>query len=186
MNSSSVPANAVQPRSREAVELAAQDLARRGDDVGAVVPDDVGEAHRGPLLPGDQPQRAEVRAHHEVAVAALPGGHREALDRRHVDVDGEQVVAPLGAVLGDLVEEVVRDEALAHQAPLHVGDGEEDGVDLATLDQPAQLLEHHGRRRYSPRAISCSERYRARPTGSRPQKGTRWRDRASFRRGQGS
>ena len=35
---------------------------------------------------------------HEVAVAALPARHRVAVDGVHVDVDGEQVVAALGAV----------------------------------------------------------------------------------------
>jgi hypothetical protein len=107
------------------------------------VPDDVGDAQRGRLLPRHQAQRVEVRAHHEVAVAAGPRGHREAIDRRHVDVDGEQVVAALGAVLGDLLEEVARGQALAHQAPLHVGDREQDRVDRPLRDLLPQLLERH-------------------------------------------
>ena len=45
----------------EARELRAQDLPRRGDDVRAVVPDDVGQAQRGRLLPGHAPQRRRGR-----------------------------------------------------------------------------------------------------------------------------
>jgi hypothetical protein len=45
---------------------------------------------------------SKFRLEHEVAVAALPRRHVVALDRVHVDVDGEQVVARLGAVLGHL------------------------------------------------------------------------------------
>ena len=150
---------------REPCELAAQDLARRGDHVGTVVPDDVGEAHRRPLLPGHAAQRVEVRAHHEVAVAALPRGHRVALDGRHVDVDREQVVAALGAVLGDLIDEVPGDQALAHQAPLHVGDREEHRVDCPRARPPPSAprasspLEGTG-----PEPFRAIEMYRARAT----------------------
>jgi len=128
---------------REPGELAAKDLARGREHVRAVVPDHVGDAHRGSLLPGHAAQRVEVRAHHKVAVTALPGRHREALDGRHVNVDREQVVAALGAVLGDLVDEVAGDQALAHQAPLHVGDREHHRVDGPLRDLLPQLLELH-------------------------------------------
>ena len=88
-----------QPALGQPGELAAQDLPRRGDDLGAVAPLQVGHHHRRPLLPRHRAQRVEVGDHLEVAVAALPGGHRVAADRLHVDVDREQVVAALGAVL---------------------------------------------------------------------------------------
>ena len=58
-----------------------------------------------PSSHGLAPQRREVGAEHEVAVAAVPARHLEARLRRHVDVDAEQVVAALGAVLGDLAHE---------------------------------------------------------------------------------
>ena len=58
-------------------------------------------------VPGHRPQRRQVRLHHEVAVAARPRRHRVAVDGVHVDVDGEQVVAALGGVLEDDVEEVL-------------------------------------------------------------------------------
>ena len=152
MNSSSVPAFALQPRSRQARELAAQDLARRDAHVGAVLPGDVGEAHHGALLPGHRPQRREVRAQDEVAVAALPGEHRVAVDGRHVDVDAEQVVAALGAVLGDLGEEVAGGQALALQPALHVGEREQDRVDVARARRRLEAPQ------VSPRTLLVSHR----------------------------
>ena len=54
-----------------------------------------------PVEPRRAAQRVEVGLEHEVAVAALPARHRVAVDGVHVDVDGEQVVAALGAVADD-------------------------------------------------------------------------------------
>ena len=48
---------------------------------------------------GHAAQRGQVGRHDEVAVAALPRRDRVAVDGVHLDVDGEQVVAALGAVL---------------------------------------------------------------------------------------
>ena len=143
MNSSSVAASAVQPRSCEPRELAAQDLARGGDHVRVVVPGEVGHAHRRGLVPGDHPQRVEVGLEREVAVAGVPRRHRVALDRVHVDVDGEQVVAALGAVLGDLLEEVVRHQPLALQPALHVAEAEQHRVHGAVGHGLAQFVERH-------------------------------------------
>ncbi len=39
----------------------------------------------------------------------------------------------------DLLDEELAVQALPHQAPLHVGEGDDDGVDLAALHQLAQL-----------------------------------------------
>ncbi len=62
----------LQPSVFEAAKLAAQDLPRRSDDLGAVLPLDIGEQHHGALVPRDGPQRVQVGLHHEVAVAARP------------------------------------------------------------------------------------------------------------------
>ena len=124
-------------------QLAAQDLARRGDDVGAVLPGQVAQDHRGALLPRDRTQRGQVGLEHEVAVAALPRGHRVAVDGVHVDVDRQQVVAALGAVLDDLLDEVARRQSLALQTALHVAQRDQHRVDLAGLDPAAELLELH-------------------------------------------
>ena len=134
-----------QPALGKPGELAAQDLARRGDDLGAVVPLQVGEQQHRALVPRDRPQRVEVGHHLEVAVAALPRRHLVAADGVHVDVDGEQVVAALGAVLEHVVEEVLGGQPLALKPPLHVGDREQHGVDRAVRDRLLQLVERHPR-----------------------------------------
>ena len=126
-------------------DLRAEDLAGRRGDVGAVGPREVREAHRRSLVPGDEPERVEVGVHREVAVAPLPGGHLVALDGVHLDVDGEQVVASLGAVRRHFIEEMPRGQAFALKPALHVGDGEQDGVDLAPVDALLEFLERHGR-----------------------------------------
>src|SRR4028118_2195488 len=72
----------------EALELALEDLARRGHDRGSILPDEVARYHRRPLLPGHEPQSVHVRLEDEVPVAPLPGAHRVALNGVHLDVDG--------------------------------------------------------------------------------------------------
>jgi hypothetical protein len=138
MNSSSVAPTAVSPRS-----ASRSSWPRRiwRDDRSAVAPVQVGHAQRRAGVPRDHAQRVEVRLHLEVAVATLPRGHRVAGDRVHLDVDGEQVVARLGAVGDDVLDEVVRVEPLALEAALHVGEAEQDGVDLAGVDRGAQGVE---------------------------------------------
>ena len=151
-------------------ELAAEDLARGGDHLGAVAPLQVGEQHHRALVPRHRPQRVEVGDHLEVAVAALPRGHRVAADRLHVDVDGEQVVAALGAVLERVVEEVARGQALALQPALHVRDREQHGVDRAVRDRLLQLVERHAtltlRDRVGAAVSSASSRTSRRPAPS--------------------
>src|SRR6185295_8123816 len=102
-----------QPAFGEALELTAEDLPGRGDDRPTVGPLQVAHDQDGSLVPWDRPNRVEVGLHLEVAVAGSPRRHLVALDRVHVDVDGEQVVAALGAVMSDLVKEMARGQALA-------------------------------------------------------------------------
>jgi hypothetical protein len=87
--------------------------------------------------------RLEVRDHHEVAVAALPGRHVVAVDGVHVHVDGEQVVASLGVVLHDFVEEMPRRQSLPLETPLHVCDTQQHGVDRPVSHGTAELVERH-------------------------------------------
>ena len=94
-----------------------------------------------PSLPRERPQRVEVGLHLEVAVAALPRRHRVAVDRVHLDVDGEQVVAGLGAVLERPRRGSGRGQPLALQAALHVREREQDGVDRAVAHRAAQLVQ---------------------------------------------
>ena len=118
----------------QARDLRAQDLPRRGDDRRVVEPLHVGEQQRRARQPGRPAQRREVGRHLEVAVAALPRAHRVAVDGVHLDVDGQQVVAGLGSVTQDGVQEVARGEALSLQASLHVGEREHHRVDLLCGD----------------------------------------------------
>jgi len=81
-------------------------------------------------MPRDAPQRCKIRRHHEVAVAAFPRGDPVAVDGVHLHIDGEQVVAAFRAVRQHVVQEMRRVDPLALQPPLHVGDRDDDGVDL--------------------------------------------------------
>ena len=132
MNSSSVPASADAARARPAASTwALQHRARRLARPARCRRARTGRTGPWPStgLPGRAPQGVEVEVEHHVAVAALPGADRVAVDGVHVDVDGEQVVAPLGAVLEHRVEEELAVDPLALQASLHVGEGDDDGVD---------------------------------------------------------
>src|SRR2546421_1829537 len=81
----------------------------------------------------------------EIAVAAFPARHRIARLRVHLHVEPEQVVAPLEAVIGGLVEEELGLLALAHQASLHVRERGDDRVDRAVLDVLPQLFQRQHR-----------------------------------------
>ncbi len=94
-------------------------------------------------MPRDVSQRVQIGLEHEVAVAALPRRHRVAVHGVHLDIDGEQVVAPLGTVLDDLVDEVPGGQSLALQPALHIGQAEQDGVDLAPVDPRPELVQVH-------------------------------------------
>ena len=56
----------------ESVELATQNLTRRRDDVGAVLPERIAQDPDGAWLPGHSMQGGEVRPHDEIAVAGVP------------------------------------------------------------------------------------------------------------------
>ena len=107
----------------------------------AVGPLEVGEAQRGRRVPWDETQRVEVGAHRKVPIPALPRRHLVTVDGIHLDVDGEQVVAPLGAVLSNLLQEVLGGQTLALQPALHIAHREQHGVDFASMDLLAKVLE---------------------------------------------
>ena len=131
----------LEPAVGEPLELRPQDLPRRCHDGRAVAPRQIGEAERRALVPGHEPQRAQVGLHLEVAIAALPRGHRVAVDRVHLDIDGQQVVAGLRTVLEHGVEEMRRGEPFALQTALHVGQREDDRIDALVLHRVAQLID---------------------------------------------
>ena len=113
--------------------LRPQDLPRALGHRGVLVvePGQVAHHHRGAGQPRHRVHRVQVEDELHVAVAALPRADGVAVDGVHVDVDGEQVVAPLGAVLEHRVEEELRMDPLALQPSLHVREGDHDGVDVA-------------------------------------------------------
>ena len=124
------------------VQLALEDGTWGLGDGGVVHPDQVALDHRRGREVGEHPDRPIVEDELHVAVAAVPRGDRVAVDGVHVDVDGEQVVAALGAVLGHVVDEVAAVQAFALEPPLHVGEGDDDGVDAPVVDPGHQAL--HG------------------------------------------
>ena len=88
-------------------------------------------------------RRSEARSGHEpeVAVAALPARDLVPGLRVHFHVEAEQVVAALDLVAAvHLGDEELGVQALAHQAPLHVGERDDHRVDLAALDQILQFV----------------------------------------------
>ena len=140
MNSSSVPASATMPFS--ATRSSCWRRIVRGDwSTGAWSSQTRSHCTMAVLgQVGEQPQRRPVGHELHVAVAALPRRDGVAPDGVHVDVDREQVVAALGAVLERDVEEVAPVQPLALQPSLHVGERHDDRVDVALVDQQAQPL----------------------------------------------
>ena len=129
------------------LDLRPQHLARRRGHGRPVVPLDVALHHHRGLVPGDPAQRREVGPEPEVAVAALPARDRVPRHRVHLHLEREQVVAALARVPGLVLgEEELRVEPLAHQAALHVGEADDDGVDRSRLDVRPQLVEAQHRR----------------------------------------
>src|SRR5207247_9594012 len=104
------------------------------------VPGHVAQNQRRRIQPWDSAEGRKVRQQFEVAVSLLPVRHLVAGDGVHLHVQREQVVATLDrlAVAGRL-HEVLGIYALAHQATLHVADGDHDGVDDTLLDVGGEL-----------------------------------------------
>jgi hypothetical protein len=123
------------------VDLRLQDRPGRLHDGLVVQPHQVALDHDRRREVRQHADRVEVEGELHVAVALLPRAHGVSLDGVHVDVDAEQVVAPLGALLDDDVQEVRRVQALALQPALHVGEGHDDRVDVSFTDLHTELLQ---------------------------------------------
>ena len=124
----------------EALTLRVEDAPGRLDHRAAAHVLEVRHDERRGGLPRDAAEGGHVGAQHEVAVALVPARHRVAVDRVHIDVDREQVVAHLGAVPCDLVEPEPARDALADEAPLGVGEGDDHRVDLVLRDRVGELV----------------------------------------------
>ena len=126
---------------RGALDLALEDRPRADRDLRAALLGGVGE-HEGRLLePRQHAQRVPGGLGDPVAVAGLPVHQREALGRAHLHVRAQEVGAEVRAVVDDAGEERLGLDALADQAALHVGDGDDERVDLAAPHLPLELLE---------------------------------------------
>ena len=117
-----------------AVELVAQHLAWRHLDRLACLVAEVGDDERRPRQPRDPHRRLVVRPADHVAVAGVPVGEPVSGHWRHVDVDGQQVLARLNPVVGHVGGEEVRGHPLAHRSSVHVGERNDDRVDGAVRD----------------------------------------------------
>ena len=123
------------------LDLAAQDAAGRHlDRAPALLVDEVAHHERGLLDPRHEPQRGEVGHRAEVAVALVPVGVAVARQRRHVDVDREQVVAGLDAAVEHVVAEEATGHPLAHEPTLEVGEDHQHRVELVGVDQLLEPL----------------------------------------------
>ena len=128
------------------VDLRAEHRPRRHRHRLAVGGRQVALHHHRPVEPRHPPDGVEVEHELHVAVAGVPRGDRVAVDGVHLGVDGEEVVAPLDPVLERVLEEVGGVQELPLQPALHVGEGDDDGLDLARRDGGPHLVdgEHPG------------------------------------------
>ena len=125
------------------LDLAPQHLAGRDLDGGAVGVGEVAQHHRRARHPGQLHQGGQVEMTDDVAVAEVPVGEGVAGLRVHVDVDAEQVVTRIHAVVHDVVEEEAARHALADGATLQVREGHDHGVDPSAGDVLRELREIH-------------------------------------------
>ena len=100
---------------------------------------DVAVDEGGAFLPTEAAEGGHVGDEVEVAVAEFPVGELVAGDGVHFGVGGEQVVAGVGAVAGDVVEEEPGVEALAHEAAVVIGEGGDDGVDVTGFGEAFEI-----------------------------------------------
>jgi len=86
-------------------------------------------------LPGGEAEGGEVGEEVEVAVAEFPVGEAVAGDGLHFGVGGEEVVAGVGAMGGDVIEEEGGVEAFAHESAVVIGEGGDDGFNGTGVDE---------------------------------------------------
>ena len=105
--------------------------------------DHVAEHERRAVEPWHLSQRGQIRLDGEIAVALLPVRHLIPGHGVHLHVEREQVVAPLDALLDDLIEEVMDLDPLTDESALHIGKRRDDRVDGAALGVVAQHIQGH-------------------------------------------
>ena len=95
--------------------------------------------HRRPRQPGNQSQCAQIRLVDIVAIACGPIGRLVTGHRRHIHVDGKQIVAAMRLVPA-AIDEMGGMEPLAHQAPLHVDHAGQHRIDCALGHQSREFV----------------------------------------------
>jgi len=101
---------------------------------------EIAKNQRGLRHPRGVANGGEVRARQHVAVAEVVRGEPVAGHRDVVEVGGDEVVAILGAVFGDLFEKEPSGGALADEPTLQVGKRHHHRVDVAALDGAGQIV----------------------------------------------
>ena len=123
--------------------LVLQDPAWRHRDRYTGIGDEIAHDESGARQPREAAHRREVGERHHVAVAGVVTGHVETGHGHIVEIPGDQVVAVLGAVLGDPFDEVPGVGAFADETPLMVGERHDHRVDRTVGDGGHQIAELH-------------------------------------------
>jgi hypothetical protein len=123
-------------------ELAAQDRARSDRDVlvGFFILE-IAQDESALLEPARDAQRAEIGDEVEVTVSELPVGEFVTGNRLHLHVRREEVVAAVRPAVDDIFHEHFGIETLAEEAPVMVGEADDDRLDIAVGDELAQFVE---------------------------------------------
>ena len=100
-------------------------------------------AQGGAGLPGQDTEGGEIGPEFEIAETRFPIGDLEAFQRVHLEVDGEQIIAAVRAVLGNRIQEQLGAKAFAHEAAKRVGDGDDYGVNLSGANLLRELFERY-------------------------------------------
>ena len=129
---------------RRALDLPLEDAARRRLDGPVVLVLEVAEDERRLLEPRDRPERRPVGHGMEVLVAGRPARHAVSRERRHVDVDREEIGAGVHPVARHLVQEEAPGDAFSHEPALLVGERDQDRVDLTAADELLEAVERQG------------------------------------------
>jgi hypothetical protein len=66
--------------------------------------------------------------------------HRVAIVDVHVDIDREQVCGTFGTMIENVFGEVRGMQSLTLQPSLHVGEGDDHGIDIPFVDTPSQIM----------------------------------------------
>ena len=106
---------------------------RVGNGFVMVVIEHVAQNHYGGFKPRNGAQGIKVGLHNIVAVAAFPAGTCIAFGGSHLQIGGQQIVTAMGFLIS-AINKMLREEAFAHQAALHVDHAHKNGVNLTTGD----------------------------------------------------